>query len=232
MLTALAALAAPFAAYAVLALRRRPFGEPPETCVQIFAYNEEGRVGRCIESVLSQEVLVRYPYRFKVEVWDGGSTDNTVGVARSYGVAVHVLPRGKLLARNTAVLECDADVVVHLDADTVLPPWWLGNVLSRFEDPRVVAVTTPRLYEVPLVSLAVIPLRGFANLEGKVYGSNSAFRRWALARCLFDLDMDGRPGMVHEEEEQLFRCLSSLGEVAYEHVPAVTRPWTGKYVIA
>lgn len=75
--------------------------------------NEEGALRRNLPSALSQAD--------EVVVSDGGSTDGTVEVARSLGARTVSGPacRGGQLNRGAAVSE--ADVLLFLHADTVLP---------------------------------------------------------------------------------------------------------------
>lgn len=86
------------------------------------AYNEESSIAATIEAVLEQE---RVPDR--VVVIPNGCSDDTAAIARRYPVTVLELPRlehKKSEALNRAWLEFgqQADLVICLDADTVLPP--------------------------------------------------------------------------------------------------------------
>lgn len=86
------------------------------------AYNEAESIGTTIEGLLSQ---VRVPD--EIVVIPNGCRDNTEGIARAYPVTVMALPRlahRKSEALNRAWREraSDADLVICLDADTVLPP--------------------------------------------------------------------------------------------------------------
>jgi len=142
-----------------------------------------------------------------------------------------VLGRGKLRARNISVREHpECKIHVHVDADTILPPWWLRNVLYHFKDEEVVAATTPRLYYDPVLMPLMIVERGFFNFERRVYGSNCAVRHDVFMYTLFDESYDGKENMVEEEEIRFYRRLSLFGKVVYESTPAFTRTVTRKYV--
>ena len=93
------------------------------------AYNEEASIAATIEAVLNQQ---RVPDQ--VVVIPNGCSDRTADVARTLGVTVLELPRlahKKSEALNRAWVQYaqDADIVVCLDADTVLPP----NAISDWE---------------------------------------------------------------------------------------------------
>ncbi len=98
----------------------------PEEAVRVVvlvpAYNEAGSIGATLDGLMVQtrpaDLVVVIP---------NGCTDSTARVARMYPVTVMELPRlehRKSEALNRAWTEYayDADVVICLDADTVLPP--------------------------------------------------------------------------------------------------------------
>ncbi|MGI8457682.1 MAG: polysaccharide deacetylase family protein [Propionibacteriaceae bacterium] len=96
------------------------------------AYNEEASIAATIEAVLRQE---RVPDR--VVVIPNGCSDQTAEVARSFPVTVLELPRlehkkSEALNRAWQLYAQDADVVVCLDADTVLPPNAIGDWEQEF----------------------------------------------------------------------------------------------------
>lgn len=84
-----------------------------ETIAIIPAYNEEKNIGHVL-SVLTDVALIK-----KVIVVSDGSTDDTVNVAKSYGVEIIELKenRGKGGALKAGLDNFQADVVLFLDAD-------------------------------------------------------------------------------------------------------------------
>ncbi|MCZ1006927.1 glycosyltransferase family 2 protein [Streptomyces lydicus] len=79
---------------------------------------------------------------------DDASTDRTGEVAASHGVTVLRPPRNlgsKAKAQNYALPHCTTDLVLAVDADTVLAPDYIETVLPVFDDPSVsVAAGTVR----------------------------------------------------------------------------------------
>jgi len=219
--------------YLVSATRSEVHEPEGLVCVQVFSRNEEDVIGYCLDSILSQEVIRAYPNKFKLQVFDS-STDKTANVAVGYGFEVYELRRGKLYARNYSVMNFpECWVHVHLDADTVIPPNWLGNVLSHFREHDVVAVSSPRIYiDLPIVTAAMIFWRGVLEVNDRVYGSNCAVRHDVFEKCLFDLSYDGRENMVVEEEYRFYEKLLRFGRVVFEDTPAFTRTCTRKYVFS
>jgi len=130
------------AALDVLRRKRNPrLALPPEgvdwpaVTVLVPAYDEERVLAGTVRSVLRSD----YP-QLRVLVVDDGSTDDTVGVAQRLAeddsrVELIRLERnqGKAAALNAGLERASTDVVVSLDADTVLAPdalrWLVAPVL-------------------------------------------------------------------------------------------------------
>ncbi len=97
--------------------------------VVIPAFNEAGRIGPAIESVLAQTQPA-----YEIIVIDDGSTDETATVATSYGVRViRQSNAGISAARNRAFAEASGDWLALLDADDIWLPdrlAWLGRAVT------------------------------------------------------------------------------------------------------
>lgn len=119
--------------------RISPSLEPPVS-VMIPAYNEEGNIGRCLDAVLA----AGYPTeKLDIIVVDDGSTDATREIVRSYP-GVRLLGqdhRGKVEALNTAVRNARHEFLVAVDADTLLRPGSISEIVRPLADSRVGAVT-------------------------------------------------------------------------------------------
>ena len=100
------------------------------------AYNEEKNIGKCIESILEND------YKNKqVIVVDDGSTDNTYAIASRYRDKALVLRRSrsglKAHALNYGLRFTDGDIIVTLDADTLLSRDALRKIaeaINKFKD--------------------------------------------------------------------------------------------------
>ena len=109
--------------------------------VIIPTYNEAENIRECLES-LCKQTLARDSY--ELIVVDGGSTDNTIEIAKEYADVVFVQKSPKVGgARNDGILRAKYDIVSTTDADTVLPPHWLKTILDLFADSSVVQVFGP-----------------------------------------------------------------------------------------
>ena len=92
--------------------------------------NAEQKLGGCLSALLPglEAGLIR-----EVIVTDGGSTDNTVAVARAWGAEIVTgeASRGGQLARGCAAAQGAWLLVLH--ADTALAQDWVGPVVRHLE---------------------------------------------------------------------------------------------------
>lgn len=157
----------------------------PSVTVVVCAYNEERRIGGCLDSL----ARVDYP-DLQVVVCDDGSTDRTLALARRSRFEVLALPHGGLsAARNAGLAGARGDIVAYLDADAACHPEWPYHLALAFRDARVVVAGGPNLpfAETGLVERAVAlsPGNPVEVLTGDdraehVPGCNLAVRRAAL----------------------------------------------------
>lgn len=110
----------------------------PPISVIIPAYNEEKVIERTIQAVLDAD----YPNK-EIIVVDDGSVDLTYQIASRYADKVKLVRKengGKSSALNLGLRFASGEIVVMIDADTVIGKDSLKEVVKRFNDERVVAV--------------------------------------------------------------------------------------------
>ncbi|WP_172373569.1 glycosyltransferase [Sporosarcina jiandibaonis] len=122
---------------------RHPVGRStPSVSVIIAAYNEEKVINRTIESILKSD----YP-NLEVIVVDDGSTDQTsLVVSREYETNENVLiynkkNGGKASAINLGVKQAKGDILVAIDADTVVTADSISMLIRHFDDETIAAVS-------------------------------------------------------------------------------------------
>jgi cellulose synthase/poly-beta-1,6-N-acetylglucosamine synthase-like glycosyltransferase len=101
------------------------------------AYNEEGTVAQTVKSLREQTLAPA-----EILVVDDCSTDATSEVARSAEAAVLRPPANtgsKAGAQTFALQEVETELVMAVDADTVLAPDAIERLLPAFDDPDVAA---------------------------------------------------------------------------------------------
>ena len=190
--------------------------------VIVCAYNESRLLPGCLYSLLAQ---TRPPD--DILVIDNASTDQTGAVARAVpGIRVVEEPdKGLVVARETARLAAQADIVAYVDADCRAPITWLERVEARFSGVNPpVAVTGPyrfydwdrggrvlvRMYDVLVAPPTHLLVHHMLGLGAILYGGNFAVRRDVLGAIGgFDRRIE-----FHGEDTNLGRRLTPLGRVA------------------
>ncbi|PPG00990.1 glycosyl transferase [Pseudoclavibacter sp. RFBI5] len=215
---------------------------PRDVAILIAAHDEERGIQRTVRSA-GQHVP-----RSNVFVASDGSHDSTAAIARAEGAnVVDISPnRGKAGALEHAIrwfrLADRFEVVMLLDADTVLGPDYLDSALPLFADERVVAVAgtartalfpgptsrlgdllithRDRMYVVMQYLLKFGQAASFANAVMIVPGFASLYR----TRILAELDI-AAPGLVIEDFNMTFEVHAKrLGRIAFD--PRVATAYT------
>jgi biofilm PGA synthesis N-glycosyltransferase PgaC len=181
---------------------RRPYR--PQITVVIPAYNEETGVIRTVASVLANT------YKNKqIIVVNDGSKDRTAQMLRRYQrkhqgqfIVVNQANAGKAAAINRAVRYwATGKLVMVVDADSLLHPTAIENMVAHFRDRRVIAsaanvkiIPTHKMLGVAqrfeyLISYRMKRALTVFNMEYIVGGVGSTFRRSVLLKTgLYDTD--------------------------------------------
>lgn len=113
-----------------------PAGATPTVSLIIAAYDE----GEVIGAKVANALALDYPRdRLEVIVTSDGSSDDTVALARAAGADL-VLdnPRGgKIRAQDAAVAQATGEIVAFSDANALLEPDALRELVAPFGDPQV-----------------------------------------------------------------------------------------------
>ena len=113
----------------------------PFVSVLVPSYNEEKVIRRTIENLL----LSTYK-NFEIVVIDDGSTDKTAEIANEFAAKnnkIRVLKKengGKFTALNLGFEDSKAEIIVTIDADTIVLPDTIHNLVIPFHDESVDAV--------------------------------------------------------------------------------------------
>lgn len=148
-------------------------------------YNAKRFIKECLESIFRQ----KYPID-EVLIIDDGSTDDTVDICSQYPVRIisHRENKGLAASRNTAFREASNEFVASLDADCVLKPDWLEQLMESFVNDKV-AGTGGMLVE--RYTLRVADKWRLAHMSQHwgnelianppfLYGSNTVFKKNAI----------------------------------------------------
>lgn len=116
-----------------------PLRSYPKVSILVPAYNEEN----CIADTLESLIEACYPNK-EIIVVDDGSTDKTAKIAMQYtSERVKVFSKengGKSSALNYGLALSDGDLIIIVDADSIIERRAIKELVKKFENPDVVAV--------------------------------------------------------------------------------------------
>lgn len=159
------------------------------------AYNEEVRIGKCLDSIFRE--LRGASYDIEIIVVNNASTDRTKEIALKYP-SVKVVDesrKGIVWARRAGFLAASGDLIANVDADTMLTPGWIRKVFGEFsKDPKLVALSGPFIYYdlprrinflvktlfYPISYLAYLVVRFVFRRGALLQGGNYVIKRGAL----------------------------------------------------
>jgi len=222
----------PLAPRVVMAETRGVYAGPVTVTVLVPAHNEAEGIGATLTSLFEQE-----PRPDRVIVVADNCTDATVDIARAAGVEVVETignTRKKAGALNQVLVNLlphqgDNDLVMVMDADTVLDPGFLGGVVRRMTEDRALMAIGGLFYGED--KHGVIGqfqrneyhryARELHRRRGRVYvltGTATVFRPRALravaaerGRVLPGLQGDVYDTLVLTEDNEITLALKSLG---------------------
>ncbi len=117
--------------------------------VVILAYNEEKYIGKCLESLMSQDIPAD-----EIIVVDNNSKDKTAEICKKFGVTlVKEKKQGMTPARNCGFDKAKYEIIARCDADTRVPGDWIKKIKENFQKNTINALTGPLVfYDSPLKS--------------------------------------------------------------------------------
>jgi glycosyltransferase involved in cell wall biosynthesis len=191
---------------------------PHMDCSVIIAtHNRRPMLTRCLDCLRQQDLA---PGRFEIVVVDDGSTDGTTDAVRARRDDVTVVPvscaerHGPAAARNRGLDVARGEIVVFVDDDTLVPPWFLSEHVRTHRRHRAIIVDGPAitissqadLLDPPFSDLRVRLMAGL-DLFGRAFATvNASARLSDLRRCgSFD------EALLAWEDVDLGRRLRAMG---------------------
>lgn len=143
----------------------------PSVSVIVPAYNAAATIDACITSLLRLD----YPRdRVEIVVVDNASTDDTPQILARFGDQVRVLrerTRGPAAARNCGLRSATHALVAMTDADCVVDPQWLRNLVVPLQD-TAIAIVGGRI-------LSVQPSNGIERFGEVIHDHEAAITHFA-----------------------------------------------------
>ena len=208
-------------------LRRSHPTEP--VTVLVAARNEADRIQETISYIARQD----YPGPVEVLVVDNGSTDGTRLVAEAYGAATGQRVRcieeprpGKSHALNTGLAAVGTELVITLDADTLLHPWAIRQLVARLlsAPPDVHAVAGSVLVRNSRDSLWTrmqewdyfLGIASVKRMQGLYQGTLVAQGAFSLYRTRALVQAGGWPDAIGEDIVLTWQLMRHGAQVYYE----------------
>ena len=165
--------------------------------------NEANVLRPTLESVAAQE------HPLEMIVVDGGSTDDTVAIAKEYGRVI-TAARGRASQMNAGAATARSDVLFFLHADTVLPQQALGGVRKILQRSSIDAGAFRLRFDHPTPLLRFYSFCTRFGIPRLCFGDRGLFvRRGAFAA------VGGFPPVPMFEDLELVRKLHERGGFAF-----------------
>jgi glycosyltransferase involved in cell wall biosynthesis len=188
-----------------------------QVSIIVIAFNEEGRIGPCLDALLKQETTVP----FEVVVVDDGSRDSTVGVVEELLPAFPHLRllrlefnQGRGAARRYGQDATDSPWVGFVDADIVVPSNWLDRCLMELAELDGVSGIAQPDGDCAVIWRLCKPSIRQRPGSAEITGNNVVFSRSALDRVAFSphakLGEDFRLAKIMTREGLRLRTLEDL----------------------
>ena len=133
----------------------------------------ESTIADCLDAILATD----YPSnRREILVVDNGSSDATAALIRPRRVRYLREPRrGVSHARNLGIATSRGEILAFVDADCLVEPHWLTELVRPFEDPEVGAVAGDLQHVAPTTSAERQAARLLGKWQRFAFNSNPAY---------------------------------------------------------
>ncbi|MFN3533528.1 MAG: TIGR04283 family arsenosugar biosynthesis glycosyltransferase [Candidatus Brocadia sp.] len=172
--------------------------------------NEESHIEKTLQSIMKQDG----DYEFCVV--DGGSTDNTVPIARKYTCVINS-QRGRAIQMNTGAKACKGDILLFLHADTVLPDNAFHEIRKRMKDDAVAGGSFYIAFDVDNFILKGVSFVTRFNFRLFHFGDQGIFVRRKIFQTL-----NGYKEMPIMEDYDFYKRLQGQGKVILIRMPVIS----------
>ena len=186
----------------------------PYISVIVPALNEEKYIKNLLASLKKQNFR-----DFDIIVVDGGSTDETVAISKTFGASTLILPKVKEFpSRNKAAEIATGEILLFTGADVIFPDNLLHNIAERFKDPKLIAVAGPGIpYDTTFVYKTEFFLYNcvrlfFAHLPGSLHRFSSSTNLLGVRKSVF-IELGGLDPDDVNADGMLGRKLGKKGKV-------------------
>ncbi|MBV6625085.1 MAG: TIGR04283 family arsenosugar biosynthesis glycosyltransferase [Rivularia sp. (in: Bacteria)] len=166
----------------------------------------------------------------EVIVVDGGSDDNTVNIAESFGVKVISGYQNRACQMNAGAKNAEGDILLFLHADTLLPANFDEMIRTAMQQPSTVAGAFALRINAPDIGLRLVEwgVKWRSKLFQMPYGDQAIF----ITRNKFER-IGGFPEVLIMEDFELIRQLKKAGNITLISASVITSPrrWLRKGIL-
>jgi cellulose synthase/poly-beta-1,6-N-acetylglucosamine synthase-like glycosyltransferase len=154
-------------------VNRAPSEQLPFASVIVPVLDGESTIADCLDAVLATD----YPAdRREILVIDNGSSDGTAALIQARPVRyLREERRGVSNARNRGIAESRGEILAFVDADCLVEPQWLTELVRPFEDPEVGSVAGDLQHAPPTTPAERQAARMLGNWQRFAFTSNPAY---------------------------------------------------------
>ena len=178
--------------------------------VVIPTLNEESHIEKTLLSVIKQEG------DYELYVVDGGSSDNTVAIARKYACVINS-QLGRANQMNAGAKLCTGDILLFLHADTILPDNAFREIRKRVQDDTVVGGSFYIAFDADNFILRGVSFITRFNFRLFHFGDQGIFVRRDVFQAL-----NGYKEMPIMEDYDFCKRLRSKGKVILIRMPVIS----------
>jgi rSAM/selenodomain-associated transferase 2 len=178
----------------------------PSVSIVIPTWNEAANLPATLAAVSSMAVST------ELIVVDGGSTDNTVAIAKSAGAKVIVSELGRGLQLQAGAMAARGEVLWFLHADTVPPADAVDGILTAIADPTVSGGNFSLRFSGVGSSTLLTAIYPRLRLLGLCYGDSGIFVRRSICEEIGGI----KPYPIFEDVD-LVRRIKRTGR--FVHLP-------------
>ena len=172
--------------------------------------NEESHIEKTLLSVIKQEG------DYELYVVDGGSSDNTVAIARKYACVINS-KRGRAIQMNAGTMSCKGDILLFLHADTLLPDNAFREIRKRMRDETVAGGSFYIAFDADNFILRGVAFITRFNFRLSHFGDQGIFVR----RDIFQ-SLHGYKNMPIMEDYDFCKRLRAQGKVILIRMPVIS----------
>jgi cellulose synthase/poly-beta-1,6-N-acetylglucosamine synthase-like glycosyltransferase len=133
----------------------------------------EPTIADCLDAILATDFPAE---RREILVVDNGSSDGTADLIQSRPVRYLREPRrGVSNARNHGIAESTGEILAFVDADCLVEPQWLTELVRPFEDPEIGSVAGDLQHVAPTTAAERQSARLLGNWQRFAFTSNPAY---------------------------------------------------------